>query len=136
MQAGHFLARFLIAWPESTQGFRPFIEAQTNWPALNAFKWRIAEILEQPAPIKDGTLNPQTLSFTPEAKAAWVKFHDMIESELAMGGELYDVRDVASKSADNAARLAALFHVFEGAGNSIEINALESASRIAAWHLQ
>ena len=31
-----------------------------------------------------------------------------IESELASGGELYDVRDVASKSADNAARLAAL----------------------------
>lgn len=62
-------------------------------------------------------------------------FHDAIESELASGGELYDVRDVASKSADNAARLAALFQIFEGAGGAIGAEAFESASRIAAWHL-
>jgi putative DNA primase/helicase len=51
------------------------------------------------------------------------------------GGELYDVRDVASKSADNAARLAALFHLFAGVGGAISADAFESASRIAAWHL-
>jgi putative DNA primase/helicase len=53
------------------------------------------------------------LPLTPEAKAAWVEYHNEIESELSSGGELYDVRDVASKSADNAARLAALFQMFE-----------------------
>ncbi len=51
------------------------------------------------------------------------------------GGELYDVRDVASKSADNAVRLAALFQVSEGGGEAIEVAAFESARRIAAWHL-
>jgi putative DNA primase/helicase len=75
------------------------------------------------------------LPLTPEAKAAWVAFHDAIERELASGGELYDVRDVASKTADNAARLAALFQVFEDAGGAIGAEAFESASRIAAWHL-
>ena len=75
------------------------------------------------------------LPLTPEAKAAWVGYHDAIESELASGGELYDVRDVASKTADNAARLAALFQVFDGACGSIGAEAFESASRIAAWHL-
>jgi putative DNA primase/helicase len=29
-----FLARFLVAWPESTQGQRPFTEAPANWPHL------------------------------------------------------------------------------------------------------
>lgn len=131
-----FLARFLIAWPESTQGLRPFTEAPANWPALAAFNKRIAAILEQPAPVdENGALNPPLLPLTAEAKAAWVAFHDAIESELANGGELYDVRDVASKSADNAARLAALFQVFEGAGGAIGAAAFESASRIAAWHL-
>ena len=131
-----FLARFLVAWPESTQGFRPFTEAPANWPALAAFNKRIAAILEQPAPVdENGTLNPPLLSLTPEAKAAWVTFHDAIESELASGGELYDVRDVASKTADNAARLAALFQVCEGAGGAIGVEAFESASRITAWHL-
>ena len=131
-----FLARFLVAWPESTQGQRPFTEAPANWPALAVFHQRIAAILDQPAPIDDdGALTPLMLPLTQEAKAAWVEYHDAIESELSSGGELYDVRDVASKSADNAARLAALFQMFEGVGGAISLAAFESASLIAAWHL-
>ena len=131
-----FLARFLVAWPESTQGFRPFTEAPENWPHLAAFNRRIAAILDQPVPIDDdGALTPPMLPLTPEAKAAWITFHNAIEIELASGGELYDVRDVASKSADNAVRLAALFHMFESGGGAIGANALEAGSRIAAWHL-
>jgi len=132
-----FLARFLVAWPASTQGHRPFTEAPANWPHLAAFHRRIAAILNQPAPIdEDGSLTPALLSLTPDAKAAWVKYHDVIESELTSGGELYDVRDVASKSADNAARLAALFQQFEhGMGGAIGLDSFERASRITAWHL-
>jgi len=131
-----FLARFLVAWPESTQGQRPFTEAPANWPALAGFNRRIAAILSQPAPLADGGgLAPPALPLTPEAKAAWIAYHDAIESELASGGELYDVRDVASKSADNAARLAALFQLFDGAGGAIGAEAFDGASRIAAWHL-
>jgi putative DNA primase/helicase len=132
-----FLARFLVAWPESTQGFRPFTEAPTAWPALSAFHRGIANILAAPVPIEDdGTLTPAMLPLTADAKAAWVAFHDAIEGELRNGGELYDVRDVASKTADNAARLAALFQVFEhGMGAAVGIGAFEGASRIVAWHL-
>ncbi len=132
-----FLARFLVAWPESTQGQRPFTEAPANWPHLAAFHRRIAAILNQPAPIdEDGALTPALLSLAPDAKAAWVEYHDAIESELASGGELYDVRDVASKSADNAARLAALFQQFEhGMGGAIGLDSFERASLITAWHL-
>jgi putative DNA primase/helicase len=131
-----FLARFLVAWPESTQGFRPFTEAPANWLHLAAFNRRIAAILEQPAPIDDdGALTPAMLPMTVEAKEAWVAYHDAIEGKLVSGGELYDVRDVASKSADNAARLAALLQIFEDAGGAIGADAFESASRIVAWHL-
>ncbi len=132
-----FLARFLVAWPKSTQGFRPFTEAPPNWPHLAAFHQRIAAILANPVPIDDdGALSPALMMLAPEAKAAWVAFHDAIESELASGGELYDVRDVASKSADNAARLGALFQIFEhGMGGAVGLECFESASRIAAWHL-
>lgn len=132
-----FLARFLVAWPESTQGFRHFTEAPPNWPHLAAFHQRIAAILANPVPMdEEGALSPALLMLAPEAKAAWVAFHDAIEGELASGGELYDVRDVASKSADNAARLAALFQIFEhGMGGAVGLDCFESASRIAAWHL-
>lgn len=131
-----FLARFLVAWPASTQGFRLFTEAPANWPALASFNQRLAAILSQPEPINDdGALTPAMLSLSPEAKRAWVEYHDAIERELASGGELYDVRDVASKSADNAARLAALFQMFEHGTGAVSVDCFESASRITAWHL-
>ena len=131
-----FLARFLIAWPESTQGFRPFTEAPANWPHLAAFNRRISAILNQEPPIDDdGALHPQMMTLSPDAKQAWITFHDAIESMLATGGELFDIRDVASKTADNAARLACQFHIFSGDAGAISLDAFEAASRITAWHL-
>ena len=75
------------------------------------------------------------LTLTPEAKSAWIRFHDEIEVGLGKGGELQEVRDVASKIADNAVRLAALFHVIDGGIGAISQDHFESASIIAAWHL-
>jgi len=46
-----FLARFLLAWPESTQGHRPFTDPPESWPALVRFNQRIAGILQQDVPI-------------------------------------------------------------------------------------
>ncbi len=132
-----FLARFLLAWPESTQGHRPFTDPPESWPALARFNQRIAGILQQDVPIdEDGALSPPVLALAEETKKAWVMFHDAIEGELRSGGELYDVRDVASKTADNAARIASLFQIFEhGNGGAVGLAAFEGASRIAAWHL-
>ncbi len=132
-----FLARFLVAWPESTQGYRPFSDPPDTWPALAKFNQRITGILEQDVPIdEDGALSPPIFPLATDTKAAWVSFHDAIESELRSGGELYDVRDVASKTADNAVRIATLFQLFEhGTSGAVGLAAFESASRIAAWHL-
>ena len=131
-----FLARFLVAWPESTQGYRPFSEAPETWPALERFSQSITSILDRQVPIDaDGALTPPMISLAPDAKAAWIAFHDMIESELRSGGELYDVRDVASKTADNATRIAALFQLFNQGTAAIGLEAFEGGKRIAAWHL-
>ena len=132
-----FLVRFLLAWPESTQGHRPFSDPPESWPALARFNQRIAGILQQDVPIdEDGALSPPVLPLAVDTKVAWVRFHDAIESELRSGGELHDVRDVASKAADNAARIATLFQIFEhGSGGAVGLAAFEGASRIAAWHL-
>jgi putative DNA primase/helicase len=132
-----FLARFLVAWPESTQGTRRYVEPPANWPALSAFNSRLGELLAVSVAIDDdGGLTPKLVVFSPRAKTAWVNFHDAIEDELRIGGELADCKDFASKAADNAARLAALFHVFEqGQEGAISADTFENASRIVAWHL-
>jgi putative DNA primase/helicase len=133
-----FLARFLVSWPESTQGSRLFSDSPEAWPSLDAFYRCITEILNAPVPIdEEGALSPLMLSLSPDAKSVWMAFHDAIESGLGVGGELQDIRDVASKTADNCARLAALFHHFcsKSSSSMVAVKHMESASRIAAWHL-
>jgi putative DNA primase/helicase len=51
-------------------------------------------------------------------------------------GEFFEVRDVASKTADNAARLATLFQVFEYGMEPISLSSFEAASIIIEWHLK
>jgi putative DNA primase/helicase len=131
-----FLARFLFSAPASTQGTRRFREAPSQWPSLEAFNARIAELLSVTPNIDaDGGLCLPLLDFTPEAKAAWIGWHDLIESQLGPTGDLANVRDLASKAADNLARLAALFHIYEtGAMGAIGLEAVNAAAPIILWH--
>jgi 5S rRNA maturation endonuclease (ribonuclease M5) len=127
-----FLARFLITNPESTQGTRMFKEAPENWPALDLFYIRIKELLD----LIDMDKPFSMLHLSKAAKNLWVEFHDRIELQLAPGGDFTEIRDVASKAADNVARLAAIFHVYEhGIEGEINENHMERATRIIEWHL-
>lgn len=129
-----FLARFLIAQPESTQGERPYTESPLDWPYLDAFNARILAILNSPQPLDQaGYLAPQLEFFSQEAKELWVLAHNEIESKLK--GELFPIRDVASKAADNIARIACLLHKFSGESGPISAEHLEAACRIGIWHL-
>ena len=123
-----------MAWPESTQGTRTFCEAPTVWPHLNEFNRRITAILARPVRLDEhGALLPALLTLTPDAKARWQAYHDEVEAQLSIGGTLHEVRDVASKSADNTARLAVLFQVFEhGESDAVTAECLTAACRLAA----
>ena len=133
-----FLARFLVAWPRSTQGTRKFKDAPERWPKLAAFHQRIERILSAPMPLNEhGGLSPSALPLSDKARQEWVCFHDAIEAQLGIGADFADLRDVASKCADNAARLAALFHIFEhGGGGAVGLEAMQGGCLIAAWHLE
>ena len=130
-----FLARFLIAWPESTQGTRRFNEAPEQWPMLECYRARITHLLNLPQQVEHGRVNPSKLSLSDAGKQVWIAFHDEIEDQLGEDGELHDVRDVASKIADNAARLAALFHVMQDCDGAISSTNVTNACHIARWHL-
>jgi len=132
-----FMARFLFSWPESTQGTRFFSHAPRSWPTLNRMAVRLRELLDTPVNIDNGALTPHVLSLSDAAQDKWIAIHDAIESELAPAGELTDVRDVASKAADNVARVAALFHVLRsGPSGLIQPEDVVRAGKIVTWHLQ
>jgi len=132
-----FIARFLIAWPGSTQGTRAYRPAPEAMPQVALFGARIQELLEQPL-VTDahGCLTPAVLDLSPQARAEWIRFHDEIERELGARGAFRSVRDVAAKAAENVARLAALFHVLEhGASGTITSEEISAATCIVGWHL-
>ncbi|MCZ4315638.1 DUF3987 domain-containing protein [Comamonadaceae bacterium G21597-S1] len=132
-----FIARFLIAWPASTQGTRAYRPAPAAMPAVERHGRRITELLDAPLSTDaHGGLTPMVLDFSPAAHAAWVRLHDRIEKELGVGGVYCAVRDVAAKAAENVARMAALFHVLEhGPVGMIGVEHVLGAEQVVCWHL-
>lgn len=132
-----FIARFLIAWPASTQGHRPYRRAPQAMPAVDVFNARVRALLDTPLTTDaQGGLAPTMLDLSPAAHAAWVHAYDHIERQLGGAGHYASIRDVAAKAAENIARLAALLHVLDhGPAGEIDESSVESASRIIDWHL-
>ena len=115
-----------------------FSDSPEYWPNLAKFHRRLGTLLDHHLlPFNDrAELEPAMLELSPEAKAVWVAFHDDVEAELRPGRDMAEVKDVASKAADNAARLAALFHLFENdPGGTIGPKHMKAAARLAGWHL-
>lgn len=129
-----FLARVLLAWPESTQGLRKFQPAPDNWPHLERFNSKIRGLLTQldAKPSLD-----RTIMLSPEAKKEWINFHDRVEHNLRKNGPYESIRDFASKAAENAARMAAIFQIFKdgNADGGIQPEMVIRASTIIEWHL-
>ncbi|GAB2529666.1 YfjI family protein [Simplicispira piscis] len=99
-----FLARFLIAYPPSTQGSRVEDGVKVDCPTLDWFYARCKELLH-----KD---NPRLLKFSPRARTELVNVANFYESYMRPGGIYYSAKDFASKATENIARLAAIFHAF------------------------
>jgi len=130
-----FSARFLIAWPESTQGTRLYKPAPPSWPHLTRYQNRLIELLEKtPVPDGENGLDLPTLDLSPDGRGAWIDIYNEIERSLAPGKEMADAKDVASKAADNITRLAALFTLYDGQ-DEITADSIERASRIVIWHM-
>ena len=127
-----FWSRCLIAWPKSTQGERLYKSPPSNWASLQVFNKQIRDILEADLPYEDGKFSFKMLSFSSEAQKAWIKFHDEIEIGLK---ESKEFSDIASKLAEQAARLALLFQAFEhGFDSPISLDSFDRAAKIMRWH--
>ena len=130
------LARFLITNPESTMGGRNYRPPQDN-PALRAFGARTVELLNHAPSVDEyDRLELPLLRMDDAAHKVWCSFYNDTESTLKPYGEYVSVKDVVSKIADNAARIAANLHVFQfGVVGEINAATMIQASQIAMYHL-
>lgn len=111
------LARFLICEPQSTIGTR-FRNAAlcSNVADVAAFNRRISIILETPKPLAEHSkqvLEPRELALSPAARELLGQYHDSVERLQAKGGDLEMVRPFASKSAEQAARIAGVLTLWD-----------------------
>ncbi|MGB8417680.1 YfjI family protein [Paraburkholderia sp.] len=141
--SGHW-ARYLFAWPASTQGTRFQPDIDPVWIQLPKFHDHVNVFLAEYARRVDANVVERTvLEFCAEAKVRWRDAANSIEAHLRPCAFLEDIKDFSSKVMEIVARLAALFHSFTvppeqivvGEGREISLATLESAIMLAEWHL-
>lgn len=139
-----FLARCLISWPASTQGQR-HIQASAApdqcmpMNALQEFQRVIAVLLDRSWQNHQAGKPRRDISMSPDAAYAWNHYYNKIESGLGAQGWYADVRDGASKMAENIARLACLFQAFDSCESAedwqISDRNVNAAEMICLWYM-
>lgn len=135
-----FLARCLIAWPESTAGSRPLVsESMCDDPAVIRLASRLGHLHRLPMQYADDDcqeLNPLALRLTPEAADAWRDVHNLVERGMAPRGVYAMCKAWASKTPEQCMRIAGVLTLVDDPeAREIGAPAIGRAAEIALWHL-
>jgi hypothetical protein len=130
-------ARFLTQRPKSTMGDREYQVPPERTPKMQIFHNRVRDIMEITLPVDDeGRLVPPVLKLSEEAKKLWIAYFNKVEEGLKPGGEFTEVRDFASKNAEQAVRISGVIHVFNyGPEGEIQPDTMEQSINLAEWYL-
>lgn len=127
------LARFMFCQPPSTQGARFINDLPMSWHAVSKFHDRVRQLIKQSHALGNSPDKRITLEFTPEAGAFWIREYNAFEKAVDLNGPLFQSKEHAAKAADNMARLAAIFHYFQGDEGGISLKSIQSASSVIRW---
>ncbi|WP_347918186.1 YfjI family protein [Paracoccus marcusii] len=128
-----FLARFLITEPPSTIGTRLRRgRKEASDVAVVAFKARLRELLDAPMPTGDSPqeLTPARLPLSGGAREMLWRFYDAVERAQGPGQLMEHVRAYASKSAEQAARIAGVLTLFHS------LDAVDVAPEAMGWGVE
>jgi hypothetical protein len=88
-----FLARCLLSWPTSTIGARAYVETDLTADPVMRKYWtcigRLLSTVPVMRPDSRNELEPRSLSLTADAKRRWIDIHNVIESDMADGGGVF-----------------------------------------------
>ena len=127
-----FLPRFLLCEPPSTIGTRMHGTMSRDDSALDQFGARLRDILETPMPMDQDTreLQPKTLALSDGARDLLIQYADVVESAQARGGNLHRLAGYASKSAEQAGRIAGVLTMWRDL-NATTVTPKDMANAIA-----
>ena len=132
-----FFARNQFSYPLSAQGRRIENGIPVEQKYLRLFEQRVDALLDNTL-TKDFQFNTdyEILEFSHDAKKECLDFTNRVEGMLRVGDYLSDVKDAGSKLAENAARLAALFHYFSGQEGEISLETTRNAQTVIMWYAE
>jgi hypothetical protein len=106
------LSRLLVTAPESAAGTRePRPEKAETAETLKTYGKRLLDMLEAPLPLAKGKTNelaPRALPLSAAATKRWNKFVGHVERQIGPGKPLEQIKGLANKLPEHAARLAAV----------------------------
>lgn len=136
-----FLARWLIAAPDSLAGTRlhdPGRPDPCDDPRIGKFWSAVTALLSRPATVDDelGGLNPPVLALSPEARALLVAAYNETEAAQSRDGELVAIREWASKSAEQACRIAGTLTLIADPDSiHVTVEAMRGALTVMQFHM-
>ena len=136
-----FLARCLVAWPESTIGNRhvdTFQQPSSRCEIQGLFaKLKILTEAEPSTGSNKQELSPLALPLSDAAKAMAISAMNQFETLMQSGNDLSELRDRASKALENACRIAGVFVVVEDGltARDIDDKRLGRALVVIQWYL-
>lgn len=131
-----FLARCLIAWPETAAGTRSYVES-SPWgePGIQWFAEIMVKLLRKEPKLRErGELEPRTLTLSGPAKQTWIIAYEEIEKNTAPNGPFAQVRPWASKAAEQILRIAGVLAVI-GEAEQIDPTHIKAGAELIAWHM-
>lgn len=133
-----FLPRCLICQPQSTIGTRLHDASVRNDGPVQAFNARLRDILETPMPVDPETreLQPRRLVLSQQAKQELIAYADRVERAQAPGGDCDAIKGTASKSAEQAARIAGVLTMWADLeATEVTGATMQAAIRLATYYL-
>ena len=134
-----FLGRFLITAPPSTMGTRVYQTPPAQMPACTRFSDCLETLMSKELPLNEaGTeLLLPMVGMNESARASWIDFVNDVEQKLGADCDFCEIRDAAAKAGDNAARIAAVFHLISNRTevDDIDEDTMQSAITLMYWYL-
>lgn len=135
-----FLSRLLIAYPKSLIGSRIYRNTQVeDENMIEIYHKMLLDLFGRSAlhhaDPKTG-LNLKIISMSDEATELWTQFYNWAEGESGKDKNLYIVKDMASKSAEQVARIAAIISIFQDPDCTIiQEKEMLNAQYLMTWYI-
>lgn len=135
-----FLARFLLCEPESTIGSRLSRKARPQSDAAIAdFTGIVRGFLRASLPLAEGSKNelePKTIKLSKGAEEILIKFYNETEVAQRPDGGMARIRPYASKSAEQAARIAGVLTLWENKDEDmVAAETMENTVALSRYYL-